>query len=126
MTEAAYRLPTLRLDSTVSLQENIVKMTLITSIAAVALGSVPPAISGPDWQIIDQARKAQRTAQTAQPDAAVAADTSPSACKPEHQVLPLDHGPRAQTTPYINQVSEARLEEEMRACQEARQKEDEK
>jgi hypothetical protein len=111
-----------RLDSTVSHQESIVKMTLITLIATIMLGGALPAIGGPDWQVIDQARKAQRTAQTAQPDVAVAADTSAGACKAEHQFLPLDHGPRAQTTRYINQLSAARLEQELRACQAARQK----
>jgi hypothetical protein len=30
--------------------------------------------------------------------------------------LQLDHGPRAQTTPYLNQLRKARYEAEVKAC----------
>lgn len=40
-------------------------------------------------------------------------------CPPQRLVLPLDHGPRAQTTPYLNQSRKARHEAEVKACKEA-------
>lgn len=40
-------------------------------------------------------------------------------CPPKKLVLPLDHGPRAQTTPYLNQVRKARYEAEVNACKDA-------
>jgi hypothetical protein len=33
--------------------------------------------------------------------------------------LQLDHGPRAQTTPYLNQLRKARYEAEVKACKDA-------
>ena len=36
---------------------------------------------------------------------------------PERLVLPLDHGPRAQTTPYLNQQRKERYEMQVKACQ---------
>lgn len=40
-------------------------------------------------------------------------------CPPKKLVLPLDHGPRAQTTPYLNQLRKARYEAEVNVCKEA-------
>ena len=99
------------------------KMALVTSIAIIALAGALPAIGGPDWQMIEEARTAKRAEQQAQHDAAVAAGASSGGCRAEHQVLPLDHGPRAQATPHQNQQSAARDAEEMQSCEEARQKE---
>lgn len=66
-------------------------------IGAVALSAMLPATAGPDWQVIEQARKNKRA------ELARAEKASPEAkCAAKRLVLPLDHGPRAQTTPYLN------------------------
>ncbi len=54
-------------------------------------------------------------------DAGVAVATGPKTCPPEPLILPLDHGPRAQTTPYLNRLRKERFEAEMKACKEQRQ-----
>jgi hypothetical protein len=38
---------------------------------------------------------------------------------PDRLVLPLDHGPRAQPTPYLNQQRKNRYEAQAQACKEA-------
>ena len=38
---------------------------------------------------------------------------------PKKLVLQLDHGPRAQTTPYLNQLRKARYEAEVKASKDA-------
>lgn len=50
---------------------------------------------------------------------ASAAPDQVKVCPPKKLVLPLDHGPRAQTTPYLNQVRKARYEAEVKACKDA-------
>ena len=40
-------------------------------------------------------------------------------CPPDAPVLPLDRGPRAQSTPYLNEKRKARFEPEQKACKEA-------
>lgn len=87
------------------------KKLLNTLIGAVASSPVLPASAGSDWQAIEQARKYKRE-QLAQ-----AEKTSPEArCSAERLVLPLDHGPRAQTTPYLNEKRKASFEAEQKAC----------
>lgn len=81
---------------------------------AATLGAAQPALAGPDWQAIELARK-HKQAQVAQADKAAAADP----CAGKRLVLPVDHGPRAQTTPYLNEKRRARFEAEMKACREA-------
>jgi hypothetical protein len=61
------------------------------ALLALAAGS---AWAGPDFFVIEQARKAQASA-----DAAASAQQGADNRK---AVLPLDHGPRAQSTPYLN------------------------
>ncbi|EKD97901.1 MAG: hypothetical protein ACD_23C00683G0005, partial [uncultured bacterium] len=39
-------------------------------------------------------------------------------CLPQPLILPLDHGPRALTTPYLNQLRKQRFEAEVKACKE--------
>lgn len=51
-------------------------------------------------------------------DAAEAAKTGRGDCPPQPLILPLDHGPRALTTPYLNQLRKQRFEAEMKACKE--------
>lgn len=83
-------------------------------IGALILGVALPALAGPDFQLIEQARKAGQ-----QTEARRAQDTAAKAglrCPPQPLILPLDHGPRAQTTPYLNQLRKQRFEAAMKAC----------
>lgn len=90
------------------------KRLFTTLISVVACGAALPAFAGPDWQAIEQARK-HKQAQVAQTDRLPA----PEACAAKRLVLPLDHGPRAQTTPYLNEQRKRRFEAELKACREA-------
>lgn len=87
---------------------------LATLVGAVSFGAMLPALAGPDWQAIEQARKNKRL-QVAQAEKL----TPEEQCAAKRLVLPLDHGPRAQTTPYLNAKRTASFEAEMKACQEA-------
>lgn len=88
------------------------KKSLITLIGALALGATLPAFAGPDWQVIEQARKARQTAQVAMKHTVAGSAT----CPPDALALPLDHGPRAQTTPSQNQLRKERFEAQVKAC----------
>lgn len=90
------------------------KMLANLTFFAIASSVVLPALAGPDWQAIEAARRHKQT-QVAQTPQSAAADK----CSDRRLVLPLDHGPRAQTTPYLNQQKRARFEAEMKACREA-------
>lgn len=90
------------------------KMLLTTLIGAVALSVTLPAFAGPDWQAIEQARKNKR-AQIARMEKL----TPEEKCATRRLVLPLDHGPRAQTTPYLNEERREGFEPELKACKEA-------
>jgi hypothetical protein len=81
---------------------------LITLAGVLTLGATVPAIAGPDFQAIEQGRK------TAQLRAA-----TEKGCESRRFVLPVDHGPRATSTPYLNQLRKQRFEAEMKACKEA-------
>jgi len=63
------------------------KNVLTAVIGALGLGLVVPAAAGPDFQLIEHARKAKLESQER-------ATRKPA--------LLLDHGPRAQTTPWLN------------------------
>ena len=90
------------------------KKLLKLLIGAVALSAMLPAFAGPDWRAIEQARKNKRM------QVAPADKTSPeTSCAAKRLVLPLDHGPRAQTTPYLNKKRRASFEAEQKACKEA-------
>lgn len=94
------------------------KKLLISLMGALALGATLPALAGPDWQAIELARKAKQASQLAHHgDAAERLAAGPATCPPERLVLPLDHGPRAETTPYLNQQRKERYEAQVKACQ---------
>lgn len=84
--------------------------TLRVLIAALTLGAMLPAHAGPDLHFIEQARKARQTAQEMRQG--VARETT-TTCSPDALTLPLDHGPRAQATPYQNQL---RKQEQAKTC----------
>ncbi len=96
---------------------------LITLICALTLGAALPAFAGPDWQAIEQARKAKQTTQMVRHgDAMPAKADGTMKCPQDALVLPLDHGPRAQSTPYLNEKRKAQFEAEQKACKEAASK----
>ena len=98
------------------------KTLLVVVIGLFALGAQLPAVAGPDFQLIEQARKAKRAedmrrqAQTADLAAAGKKD-----CPPPALVLPVDHGPRADTTPAQNRIRKERHAAAMEACRTATQ-----
>lgn len=100
------------------MKDCIMKKLLITLAGALAIGAVFPANAGPDWQLIEQARKAksaklqQEATQQKQNSAQTQATSANEA--PKRIVLPLDHGPRAQVTPWVNQQRLRRAEQEAR------------
>lgn len=81
---------------------------LITLAGVLTLGAIMPAIAGPDFQAIEQGRKAAQLRAAAE-----------KGCESRRLVLPVDHGPRATSTPYLNQLRKQRFEAEMKACKEA-------
>ena len=97
---------------------------LVTLISAITLGVPLPAAAGPDWHAIEQARKAHQGAQAERTGDLYEASPPPAArpqkcAMPDPLVLPLDHGPRAQTTPYLNQQRRNRYAVQAQACKEA-------
>ena len=94
------------------------KKLLISIATALTLGAAWPAFAGPDFQVIDKAR-ADRQAAVAAQAATTRVDSATGQrvnCPPEPLVLPLDHGPRAQTTPGENRMRRARYEAQVKAC----------
>lgn len=83
-------------------------------IGAIGLGVALPALAGPDWQAIEQARKNHRT-QVGRKEKL----TPDEQCAAKRLVLPLDHGPHAQSTPYLNEQRKASFEAELKGCREA-------
>ena len=96
------------------------KKLLITLIGALTLGAALPALAGPDWQAIEAARKAKHATQGERHGDAYEAlpptAAGPQKCLPDAPVVQLDHGPRAQTTPYLNQRHKDRYDAQVKAC----------
>lgn len=90
-----------------------VKLVTAAMVVSISL----PAFAGPDFWIIEKARSARQA--EAQRSQGSAWKDAPG-CPPEKLVLPLDHGPRAQTTPYLNERRRQRYEEQLRQCENAR------
>lgn len=88
------------------------KKLLISLATTLTLGAAWPAFAGPDFQVIEKAR-ADRQAATTRVDSATGQRVN---CPPEPLVLPLDHGPRAQTTPGENRMRRARYEAQVKTC----------
>lgn len=110
--------------SALHLTENIMKTCSYLIITLIALGTTLPATAGPDFIAIEQARKARKAAQV-QPQMPPQGDiykalppttAGPGNCPPKTLVLPLDHGPRADTTPYMNQLRKERHAAAAEAC----------
>ena len=89
---------------------------LITMISALTLGIAVPAMAGTDPPANPPAQVERQTGTDAASSPSVA---KPRKCPPDALVLPLDHGPRAQSTPYLNQQRKDRYDAQVRACNEA-------
>ena len=96
------------------------KKLLISLIGALALGATLPVFAGPDWQAIEHARKAKQASQGDRRgdvyEALPPTAAGPQKCPPDALVLPLDHGPRAMTTPYQNQLRKDQYAARPQAC----------
>ena len=93
------------------------KTFLIAIISLLTLGAQLPALAGPDFQAIEQARKARQAADMQRrTDTRLAAEDK-KRCPPAALVLPLDHGPRADTTPAQNRLRKERHQAAMEVCQ---------
>lgn len=101
--------------------EFIMKKLLIPLIGSFTLVAALPAVAGPDWYLIEKARKEKQAAAIARHgDAVSTPGAGDTRCPDEPPVLLLDHGPRAQTTPYVNRLREERYEAELKACEGAK------
>ena len=93
------------------------KKLLTTLVASLTLVTALPTWAGPDWQAIESARKAKQAQQIARHgDATVPQATGAAKCPPEALAMQLDHGPRAQTTPYLNRLRQERYQAQVQAC----------
>ena len=96
------------------------KLLIIVAVSCWALGAAMPALAGPDFNAIQQARKARDASKQAD-QVKRDGDVAPTAvrCPPDELVLQLDHGPRAQTTPYANRLRTERHAAKVQACRDA-------
>ena len=75
----------------------IIKNLLVSLIVALTIGAALPAFAGPDFQAIEQARKAHRATQIARHGDTQAPASADQNDRPSQAlVLPLDHGLRAE------------------------------
>lgn len=97
---------------------------LIKLAGGLTLGAVLSACAGPDLMALERAHKGQLATQ-AQPQGDNYANFPPTAagspkCQQQAPVMGLDHGPRAQTTPYQTQLRRDRYAAQMSACMDAK------
>lgn len=94
------------------------KKLFIPIIGAFTLSISAHAMAGPDFQVIEHARKDKQVAQADLRATQPVSRAKLPRCPPAPLVLPLDHGPRAQTTPAENQRRKNRYEAQVKACKE--------
>jgi len=88
------------------------KKSFIALFGAMALGTTLPAFAGPYAQIPTSQRAPAASKQST-------TTVASKDCKDLRLALPVAHGPRAQTTPKLNQQREERFEARMKACKDA-------
>ncbi|MGQ3053271.1 MAG: hypothetical protein ACT6S0_15955 [Roseateles sp.] len=94
------------------------RKSFLILVSGLILGVVLPALAGPDFQVIEKARKAKQVAAAERRADMLSSKGSPN-CPPPPLVLPLDHGPRALTTQGENRWRKARYEAQLKACKNA-------
>ena len=77
----------------------------ISLIGIITLGITFPAVAGPDFQAIEQARKARQSIEST-----ALHDVKAKGCEFRKFAPQVDHGPRAQSTPYLNQQRKLQFE----------------
>lgn len=89
------------------------KKLLTILVGVLALSHTVATFAGPDWQVIERARKEkEQGAQLAQKEQPKAGGQ----CATARATLALDHGPRASTTPYLNEQRKAMSQSDTRVC----------
>jgi hypothetical protein len=106
------------------LSEIIMNKLLIILFSALALGSTLPAFADSGAPATEQAGNTTQTAPGGPNGDVHMASASASAgamkcAMPDRLAVLLDHGPRAVTTPYLNQQRKARYDAQVKACMEA-------
>jgi hypothetical protein len=106
------------------------RLIVFAAIGSLALTAALPAKAGPDFDAIAHGRKlrdadalaslrAQGAASPSSPrikqDDPAAGPATP-ACQPEELMPQLDHGPQAQTTPFLNRQRIERRDAALQAC----------
>jgi hypothetical protein len=105
------------------------RLIVLAAVGSAVLSAALSTKAGPDFDAIAHARKLRdaealvspRFNETTSPSSApikqdpVAAPASP-ACRLEELTPQLDHGPQAQTTPYLNQQRVERRDAAFQAC----------
>lgn len=99
----------------------IMKKLLAALLGAFTLVATVPAVAGPDWQLIEKGRQAKQEEAAAAAFSGKMSGSGTSAmgrgpCTAEPLVLPLDHGPRAQTTPAMNEKRRQAYEAQRMNC----------
>ncbi len=79
------------------------KNLLVAVVGALTVAVMLPVSAEPNWQGIERAQKTR------------AARVERNDCRPP-LALPLDHGPRAQATPWENEQRKTRYAERVKAC----------
>lgn len=102
------------------------KKLLAALFGTLTLIATVPSVAGPDWQLIEKARQAKQDQAAAATFNGKMSGSGTSAmegehCTPERLVMPLDHGPRAQTTPAMNEKRRQAYEAKKMDCPHARQ-----
>jgi hypothetical protein len=77
------------------------KKTSVTLAGILAVSFALPAMAGPNWTVIQEAVKNHQAAKQKQ--------ASHKDSIAQQEVLPMDHGPRALSTPWLNQKREQYL-----------------
>lgn len=93
------------------------KLLITVAASCLALASVTQAVAGPDFNAREQVRRTHDNRPQADVVARDQLDANAFACPTEKLALPLDHGPRAQTTQYANRLRFERYTVAMKACE---------
>lgn len=95
-------------------------------VCALSVGTLLPAFAAPDYTAIARAHKAKAATPLERKDEVAMGNkreestiSGQAKCPPARLVLPLDHGPHAQTTPAQNQIGKDSYAAKVAGCREA-------